>query len=224
MPNPDAIFELRFYRVQVGRDADMRARVQKDLNRVFPKHGIRPLGSWTAVSAPSLPMFVYITPFENMLERARCWASFYADPDWHEVRARTNAGSELVEEYEIQFLRGLTDWTEDAPGGLDEIVIQRTLIGKGAAAAEALAAEREALEHTGAFVQGQFEMLSGGILPAAVTFLRWRDWNTRANAQQTLDFSSTRSKRMARELAAYGQPLLGHRTSFLLSPVPVAWA
>ena len=101
------IFELRFYKIAHGREGDMLARVQQDWNVLFPRHGIRPLGCWTAVSAKTLPMFVYITPFKDMADREACWAGFYGDTDWHEARTRTNAGSELVERYDICFVRGL---------------------------------------------------------------------------------------------------------------------
>src|SRR5690606_40602329 len=107
---------------------------------------------------PALPMFIYLTPWRNMVERNRCWAGFYADPAWQEVRNRTNAGSELVTDYEIFFLRGMSPWRALASDGgeLDEVVIQRTLVGKGLASAAALR-ERElpALEQAGAQVQGE---------------------------------------------------------------------
>ena len=54
----DPIFELRFYNLAEGRDADMRRRVQEDLAWLFPRHGIRPLAGWSALAAPALPMFI----------------------------------------------------------------------------------------------------------------------------------------------------------------------
>ena len=65
----DEIFELRFYNVAPNRDGDMRDRVQNDLKWLFPRHNVRPIGGWSALAAPSLPMFIYLTPWHNMMVR-----------------------------------------------------------------------------------------------------------------------------------------------------------
>ncbi|MFA5548984.1 MAG: NIPSNAP family protein [Porticoccaceae bacterium] len=222
----DPIFELRFYNLAEGRDADMRRRVREDLAWLFPRHGIRPLAGWSALAAPALPMFIYLTPWRNMVERNCCWAGFYADPAWQEVRNRTNAGSELVTDYEIFFLRGMSPWRALASDGgeLDEVVIQRTLVGKGLASAAALR-ERElpALEQAGAQVQGAFDVLSGCRLPAAISVLRWRDWDARRGAREAVDANPAIVAARAEERRQFGAELLGTRSSFLVAPVPVDW-
>jgi hypothetical protein len=223
---PNKIFELRFYEVACGRDADMRARVRNDLRWLFPRHGIRPLGCWSAVVAPSLPMFVYITPFQDMNERNKCWAGFYGDPDWQEVRNRTNAGSELVENFEIYFVRSLCAWKPIASAdyALDEIVFLRTLVGKSLASSEALVeSEAPALERAGASVMGQFDIMSGRILPSAVSFLRWKDWQTRRNAEQVLAKDERLHAKRDAERNLFGRPLIERKGSYLLEAVTVEW-
>lgn len=222
----DPILELRFYNVASGRDSDMRARVQNDLKWLFPRHGVRPIGSWSAIDAPSLPTFVYITPFKNMIERNRCWGGFYADPDWQEVRNRTNAGSELVADYEIYFVRSMSEWNNSpAPeGSVDEVVFHRTLVGKGLAAAKALnESEIPALERAGATRLGSFDIMSGRTLPSAVSFIRWESWEARRNAEKTLENDKALLAQRAEETMQFGQPLIGRKGSFLLEPVAVDW-
>lgn len=219
------VFELRFYSVEANRDADIRGRVQNDLKWLFPRHGIRPIGGWSATAAPSLPLFVYITPFQNMIERDLCWGGFYSDPDWQEVRNRTNAGSELVEDYEIWFVRESVAWNE--PGttsGLDEILFLKTLVGKSSAAGKAfVASELPALERAGAHVVGAFDVISGGTLPGSVAFLRWPDFETRAASTQALAQDEQLIATRKAEVAEFGKTLIGRTGSYLLDPVTVDW-
>lgn len=222
----DKIYELRFYSVEAGRDRDMRGRVQNDLKWLFPRHDVRPVGSWSALAAPALPLFVYITPFANFLERDHCWRGFYADPDWQEVRNRTNSGSELVEDFQIWFVRELIEWNhlETAPGALDELVFFKTLVGKSGAAGQALReSELPALERAGASVHGAFDVVSGGTLPGAVAFLRWPDWETRRLGLAALADDPTLAARRAAERTEFGKTLIGRTRSQLLDPVVVDW-
>ncbi|ODP38436.1 NIPSNAP family protein [Sphingomonas turrisvirgatae] len=222
----DKIYELRFYSVGAGRDGDMRARVQNELKWLFPRHGIRPVGGWSALAAPELPLFVYISPFANMIERDRCWTGFYTDPDWQEVRNRTNAGSELVEDYKIWFVREIIEWTQPpaSPDGVDELVFFKTLVGKSAVAGRALReSELPALERAGAVVQGAFDVVSGGTLPGAVAFLRWPDWETRRAGLAALGDDATLVTRRGAEREEFGRTLIGRTGSYLLDPVTVDW-
>ncbi len=220
------IFELRFYKIAHGREGDMLARVQQDWNVLFPRHGIRPLGCWTAVSAKTLPMFVYITPFKDMADREACWAGFYADTDWHEARTRTNAGSELVERYDICFVRGLGDFSRPAarPGEIDEIVLHQTLVGKGGPAGQALlTSETPAAVRAGATAIGHFDVINGIELPGAVSFLRWPDWETRKASVATIEADEALRAERNEQRKTYGATLVGGATSYLLNPVEVDW-
>lgn len=222
----DKIYELRFYSVEAGRDRDMRGRVQNDLKWLFPRHDVRPVGSWSALAASALPLFVYITPFADFVERDRCWRGFYADPDWQEVRNRTNAGSELVEDFQIWFVRELIEWNhlEAAPGAFDELVFFKTLVGKSGAAGRALCeSELPALERAGASVHGAFDVVSGGALPGAVAFLRWPDWETRRLGLAALGDDQILATRRAAESTEFGKTLIGRTGSQLLDPVVVDW-
>ncbi|MDX9698740.1 MAG: NIPSNAP family protein [Rhodocyclaceae bacterium] len=220
-PTDDPILELRLYSVAPGRLQDMEDRVQKDLRTLFPRHGVRPHGGWSMVSGPASPLFVYLTPWRNMMERSKCWAGFYSDPGWAEARTRTNAGSELVESYEIMFLRAVCDWapapTADCP--IVEMVIQSVAIGQGPAVREeVLQTTLPTLEAAGATVFGAFDILSGRPLPSMVFFLGWRDMNQRAAALGRLD------QRLSNTHVPGKAPLLGRAEQYLMRSVPVDWA
>jgi hypothetical protein len=222
----DPIYELRLYHVEPGRMHDMIARVRNDLNTLFPRHGVRPAGAWEVTSGPASPLFVYLTPWRHMHERSQSWAGFYADPTWAEVRARTNAGSELVERYEILFLRAVSAWNarpaeaDDAiEPGFAEMVIQSVAIGMGAAVREELTLKTlPALQAAGAFVHAVFDVMSGRPLPSVVYFVRWTSHAQRARALAALDLRTLERRRT-------GSPVLLERADqYLLKDVPVDWA
>jgi hypothetical protein len=216
----DPFCELRIYRVAAGRTLDMEARVQGDLRSLFPKHGIRPLASWSTKVSPVSPAFVYLTPWRNMSQRSASWAGFYSDPEWAEVRTRTNAGSELVESYEIMFVRALTPWVGDVSGAaFSELIVQSTAIGKTPAIMAELAEHTvPALTAEGARVHGVFDLMSGRPLPALAMFVGWDSLEQRAAAQVKLDERSSALR------STGGSVLLDRAEQHLLRHVEVDWA
>lgn len=210
----DPFCELRVYHVAPGRAADMESRVQKNLCTLFPKHGIRPLAGWSTLVSPASPAFIYVTPWRNMNERSKSWAGFYSDPEWADVRVRTNAGGELVERYEIMFVRPMTAWDTGGEQRIfSELIIQTTAIGKTAAVLEELnESVLPTLKSNGAHIHGVFDMMSGRPLPAMVFLLGWDSLEQRSVAFATLDAQ------------AADKPSLFHRAEqHLMRPVPVDW-
>jgi hypothetical protein len=207
----DPIFELRMYSVAPGRMEDMASRARQDLRKLLPRHGIHPLAAWTVDAGPGVPLFAYLTPWRRMQQRSRAWADFYADPAWLEARARTNAGSELVESFEVLFLREITGWTPRAEGGaprLVELVVQATAVGQGAAVRQQiLEAAVPALQTAGACVHGVFDVISGRPLPCAVFVI---GWDSAAQRERALDHATV-------------APLLKRADRYLMRELPVAW-
>jgi NIPSNAP len=216
----DPFWELRIYRVAAGRSRDMAARVQGDLRTLFPKHGIRPAAGWLTTVSPVAPAYVYVTPWRSMSERSKAWAGFYSDPEWAEVRTRSNAGSELVENYEIMFVRAVNPWS-DVPAQLAfcELIIQSTAVGKSdAVLAELNDAVLPILKGEGAHVHGVFDMMSGRPMPALIFLLGWNGLDQRAAAFEKLDARSNAAR-------LSGNPVLLDRSEqHLLQHMPVDWA
>jgi NIPSNAP len=197
----------------------MEARVQGDLRTLFARHGIRPLAGWFTMVSPVSPAFVYVTPWQNMNLRSASWAGFYGDPEWAEVRHRTNSGSELVESYEIMFLRTVTPWVDCVePSSFSELIIQTTAIGKTAAVAAELRDQTvPALAAAGAQVHGTFDIMSGRTLPALAMFVGWDSLEQRGAAMAKLDERS-------QALRVDGnQVLLERSEQHLLRTVEVDW-
>lgn len=216
----DAFCELRIYRVAAGRARDMEARVRGDLRTLFPRHGIGPFAAWSTIASPVAPAFLYLTPWRDMTARTAAWANFYADPAWAEVRARTNAGSELVESFEVLFVRPVVPWAAATHRpAFAELIVQSTAIGRAAAVtAELKDHVLPLLAGEGAQVHGALDLISGRAMPAVAIIVGWDGLDQRAAALARLD---DRSKAVR---AALGFTLLGRAEQHLLQPVAVDWA
>lgn len=170
-------YELRLYQVEPGRMPDMASRWQGGLATLFNRHGVSALGAWQAVTGPALPLFVYLMHWPELATRQRAWAGFYGDPEWADVRERTNAGSELVERYDLNFLQGISHWTQ--PGDAQPYLEMRLVniaIGQSAAARarvhETLAPE---IAKRGGNLVAALEHMTGLDLPAIALFVAWPD-------------------------------------------------
>src|SRR3954470_16427289 len=101
---PDTLYEMRSYRVADGRMADELARglacilpVGEGGSGLFDRYHIpRPVGLWRALSGPRMPAVIFLYRWESVAQRAQAFETFYDDPDWNMMRARSNAGSEIV--------------------------------------------------------------------------------------------------------------------------------
>ena len=189
MQGTDAFHELRIYSVEPGRTADMLDRVRGPLKALFAHHGIGVLADWTAAAGPACPAYIYLMRWESWAQREAAWRGFYADPQWHEARARTNRGSELVERYELHFLREAAPWVEQPPAGIAcrELFVSRCTVGASRAAQELIRNEiPAALAPSGGVLLGAFEFITGTDLPRFALWLGWPDAVARERARNAL--------------------------------------
>ena len=110
----DTLYEMRSYRVADGRMTDELARglacilgTGEGGSGLFDRYSIpRPVGLWRVLSGPRLPAVIFLYRWESVAQRAHAFETFYDDPDWNAMRARTNAGSEIVDCMDDILLRG----------------------------------------------------------------------------------------------------------------------
>lgn len=185
------LYEVRLYAIPPGRIADIEQRMLDDVPRLFVEHGMRVAGYWTVVAGPDMPAFLYILEWKDAAERDACWQSFYADRRWLKIRARTNAGSELVERYGLWLMkpsaaldRPFLPITAPAQGEIHELLLQFVTIGQGEAVASYL---REmvlpALEEIGGTTLAVLDMVAGPCVPAVAIFMAWADFRSRSAGQ-----------------------------------------
>lgn len=203
--NTEAFYELRLYQVQAGRMDDMLARWNGPLAQLFERHQVRPLGSWQTARGAQ-PVLAYLMRWESMRDRDAAWSGFYSDPQWHQARLESNRGSELVERYELNFLRAAAPLDAQAAQGFacQELYLPEIEIGASAAARRFMAEQApQLLRGRGGALLGGFEFMTGADLPRAALLL---GWNSGAEREAALDCLAVRP--------------LGQAQRYVLQPLP----
>lgn len=218
------IFELRLYCVAPGRMGALHARFDR-LPALFERHGVNCIGQWTALAGPRLPGFAYLMAYADLAEREARWAPFYTDPDWLSLRAETNANVEIVERYDLMFLKPNPSWQPDPKdagrkvGGVHELLLHEAALGQGAATNDFLReVQLPLLRAHGAQVMMVADMASGPRMPQVVAMLAWPDLDTRAAAWRAIEADTGWQAAIARQRATVGWPLLGRTDTYLLEP------
>ena len=83
------IHELRVLHCVPGRLPALLNRFESHTLRLFEKHGIKQLGFWTVAIGESNNDLFLILQWESLAERERKFAAFLQDPEWLEVRRRS---------------------------------------------------------------------------------------------------------------------------------------
>jgi hypothetical protein len=218
------IYELRLYSVVPGRMADLHSRFER-LPALFERHGVNCVGQWTALTGPRQPGFVYLMAYADLAEREARWAPFYTDADWLRLRTETNAGSEIVERYDLLFLKPNAAWQPDPAdagqtvGGLHELTLWQVALGQAPATTAFLRdVQLPLLQRAGARVMLVCDMVSGPQMPQVVTMLAWPDAATRDAAWRRLENDRDWLGAVAGQRRTVGRALLERADVRLLEP------
>lgn len=113
------VFEIRTYTTHDGRLPALVERMGHGERQAFERSGMKPVGFFVAAEAPSpiaIPSapappsprsdntFVYILSHESREKAKENWARFREDPQWKEVRQRSEAGGPIVAKAETIFV------------------------------------------------------------------------------------------------------------------------
>ena len=83
------IHELRVFHCVPGRLPALLKRFENDTLRLFEKHGIKQLGFWTVAIGESNNDLFLILQWESLAEREQKFGAFAKDPEWLEVRRKS---------------------------------------------------------------------------------------------------------------------------------------
>ncbi|HTX01225.1 MAG TPA: NIPSNAP family protein [Acidimicrobiales bacterium] len=99
-------FELRTYHSAPGRLDDISARFRDHTMALFAKHGIEVVGFWSsaALDDPQTGTLVYVCSYESRAAADAAWASFQADPAWHEAKEESERDGPIVASIESLFM------------------------------------------------------------------------------------------------------------------------
>lgn len=90
------IYEQRVYRAMPGCLPKLLSRMVSDTLPLWEKHGIRPVGFFTALVGESSNDLTYLLAWESMAERETKWNAFQTDPEWKAKRADSEKDGPLV--------------------------------------------------------------------------------------------------------------------------------
>ena len=89
------IHELRVLHCVPGRLPALLKRFENHTLRLFEKHGIRQVGFWTVVIGESNNDLFLILECESLADREQKFGAFLQDPEWLEVRRKSEEDGPL---------------------------------------------------------------------------------------------------------------------------------
>jgi hypothetical protein len=111
MGGSTVVYELRIYHVVPGEIENLVARFRDHTMKLFADHGIKSVAYWTAQDEPvKSSTFFYILEHPSREAAAANWKAFQDDPEWKNVKAKSEENGKLVEKIDSTFLT-LTDFS-----------------------------------------------------------------------------------------------------------------
>jgi len=105
------VYELRVYHAAPGKLGDLLSRFREHTMKIFDRHGIKSVAYWTPLDEPERSnTLIYILQHPSREAAAANWKSFQDDPEWKNVRDKSEANGKLVEKVDSTFL-ALTDFS-----------------------------------------------------------------------------------------------------------------
>jgi len=89
------INELRVFHCVPSRLPALLKRFENDTLRLFEKHGIKQLGFWVVEIGESNNDLFLILQWESLADRERKFEAFLKDPEWLEVRRKSEVDGPL---------------------------------------------------------------------------------------------------------------------------------
>jgi len=110
-PEGDAVYELRVYTAAEGKLPELLKRFREHTRHLFERHGMKNVAYWTATDEPKKAnTLVYILKFPSREAATAGWKAFQDDPEWQQVRGKSEENGKLVEKVDSTFMV-LTDFS-----------------------------------------------------------------------------------------------------------------
>lgn len=105
------VYELRVYHVAPGKLDDLLARFRDHTMQIFDRHGIHSVAYWTPTDDPQKGnTLIYILHHPSREAADSNWKAFRDDPEWKEVKGKSEANGPLVEKVDSTYMV-LTDFS-----------------------------------------------------------------------------------------------------------------
>jgi NIPSNAP len=108
------VYELRVYTTYEGKLGDLLKRFREHTTAIFERHGMKNVAYWTPMDEsgpnPRSKTLIYILKHPSREAAAANWKAFQDDPEWQQVRAKSEEAGKIVEKVEATFMV-LTDFS-----------------------------------------------------------------------------------------------------------------
>lgn len=105
------VFELRVYTAMEGKLGDLLKRFREHTAMIFERHGMKNVAYWTPVDEPlKSKTLIYILKHPSREAATANWKAFQDDPEWQQVRNKSEENGKLVEKVDSTFMM-LTDFS-----------------------------------------------------------------------------------------------------------------
>ena len=102
---PTTVFELRVYHTLEGKLPDLLKRFREHTTKLFERHGMKNVAYWVPMDEPAKSnMLIYILAHASREAAAANWKAFQADPEWIEVRSKSEEPGKIVDKVESTFM------------------------------------------------------------------------------------------------------------------------
>jgi hypothetical protein len=99
------VFELRVYHTLEGKLPDLLKRFREHTTKLFERHGMKNIAYWVPTDEPAKSnTLIYVLSHASRDAATASWKAFQADPEWIEVRDKSEAGGKIVEKVESTFM------------------------------------------------------------------------------------------------------------------------
>jgi hypothetical protein len=99
------VYELRVYHCFEGKLPDLLKRFREHTTKLFEKHGMKNIAYWTPVDEPAKSnMLIYVLSHPSREAAAANWKAFQTDPEWIEVRDKSEANGKIVEKVDSTYM------------------------------------------------------------------------------------------------------------------------
>jgi len=101
----ETVFELRVYHAAEGKLSDLLKRFRDHTTKLFEKHGLKNVAYWTPMDDPAKSnTLIYILAHPSREAAAANWKAFQADPEWIEVKEKSEVNGKLVEKVDSTYM------------------------------------------------------------------------------------------------------------------------
>jgi hypothetical protein len=112
------VYELRTYTTAPDKLDALLARFRDHTLKIFERHGMENVGYWVPMEAKdgASNKLVYLLAHKNRDAAKASWKAFSADPQWQEVKKKTEANGKIVEKVDSVYLTP-TDYSKAMNAG-----------------------------------------------------------------------------------------------------------